>query len=410
MASARKRLRDAGPVRRIARLRGVGIARRAAAKSVRPFVGVDEVKEILNAHNHRIGYDSDRIDAQQEKIRQLEIHHPTLLNAIASTSGTARILTRQSDHLRDEFNRKETEQKLASARIKELVESHRVTLSDMHDRFSELERRIDDVASGTERAAAMGTQQSSRLDLATSRIDAMAVEVTDNMHRAAKDSARVESAISPHVETIAYLLRRVETVRAEMLHELRYGPAKSQEAKDLMQAKVLNPAKLQNGDLRINLGAGHIALPGFVNVDIRELPEIDVVAAIDALPFDKNSLTEIFSSHTLEHFPELELRRKLLPYWFGLLKPGGTFRSIVPDLEAMTLAYAAGEMSFEDFRSVTYGGQEYEHDFHFTGFTPDSLREILLDAGFASIRIVASGRPNGACLEFEIAASRPESP
>lgn len=213
----------------------------------------------------------------------------------------------------------------------------------------------------------------------------------------------LRSELLPHIDTIGFLLRRVETVRAEMLHELRYG----RDEKAEVETRVLNDAILKQGELRLNVGAGHVAMDNYVNVDLRELPGIDVVAPVDNLPFEPNSITEIFSSHVLEHFAELELRRKLLPYWYSLLKRGGTFRAIVPDLEAMTAAYAQGELDFATLRAVVYGGQEYENDFHFTGFTPDSLGALLVEAGFRDVHVTAKARPNGDCLEFEIAATRP---
>ena len=233
-------------------------------------------------------------------------------------------------------------------------------------------------------------------------------EVGELQARFASDSVgprieRLRSELLPHIETIGFLLRRVETVRAEMLHELRYGPAN----KEIIETKVVNEAALQQSDLRLNIGAGHIAVEGYVNVDIRELPGIDLVASVEMLPFEPASITEIFSSHVLEHFVELELRRKLLPYWYTLLKGGGTFRAIVPDLAAMTEAYSKGETDFETLRSVLYGGQEYEADFHFTGFTPDSLGALLVECGFQDVRVIAQARRNGDCLEFEIAATRP---
>ncbi|MGD9798047.1 MAG: hypothetical protein AB7V15_08080, partial [Acidimicrobiia bacterium] len=150
-----------------------------------------------------------------------------------------------------------------------------------------------------------------------------------------------------------------------------------------------------------------LALDGFVNVDMRELPGIDVVAGIDDLPFEAGSLAEIFSSHTLEHFPELQLRRTLLPYWVSLLEPGGTFRAVVPDLEAMANAYSEGTISFDVLRAVTFGGQEYDGDFHYTGFTPASLSALLTDAGLEAPEVIARGRPNGDCLELEVSASKP---
>jgi hypothetical protein len=307
---------------------------------VAPYVR-DDVHHLLLDHQrtaervfeleHLIAETRTQLAQSLERLERVETHLPTLLNAISSVNGFARLSMREIGELRS------------------LVAAQAETAADAGKRADEL-----------------------RADLL------------------------------PHLDTIAYLVRRVETVRAEMLNELRYGT----DNKQSIETKVVNEAALRRSELRLNLGAGHITFDDYVNVDLRELPGIDVVAPVDALPFETASIAEIFSSHVLEHFPELELRRKLLPYWYSLLKVGGTFRAIVPDLEAMTMAYAKGEIAFETLRSVMYGGQEYELDFHLTGFTPDSLETLFTEAGFRDVRVLAKGRPNGDCLEFEIAATR----
>lgn len=323
--------RVAQGVRKLAKTPGIPQARGLAERSVAPYLRAD-MHGLAADH----GLTVDRLSELELKVDTLyqalsglhhtveviESHQPEVLNAIASTNGTTRLLAR---------------------RLNEKIEG-------------------------------------------------------------GNDVIRHE--MMPHIGTIAWLLQRVETVRAEMMHEFRYGPVNlGHDA--AIETKIVNPAALESPDLRINFGAGHITLDGFINVDLRELPGIDVVAPVEDLPFAPASLTEIFSSHTVEHFPELELRRKLLPYWVGLLKPGGTFRAIVPDVEAMSAAYVDGTMSFEVFRSVLYGGQEYAGDFHFTGFTPDSLGAMLVEAGLQKPTVIAKGRPNGDCLEFEISASKP---
>jgi len=193
-----------------------------------------------------------------------------------------------------------------------------------------------------------------------------------------------------------------------MLHELRYGRATASDPAPF-EVKIVREGALDadQGPIRLNLGCGHIPLAGYVNIDMRELPGVDVVAPVDGVPVDSMTVEEIFSAHVLEHFPELELSRKLLPYWFSLLRPGGVFRAIVPDLASMIDQYQQGDIDFEALRLVAYGGQEYEGDFHFTAFTPESLGLLLTDAGFEDVDTLATGRPNGDCLEFEITARRP---
>jgi ubiquinone/menaquinone biosynthesis C-methylase UbiE len=54
--------------------------------------------------------------------------------------------------------------------------------------------------------------------------------------------------------------------------------------------------------LRLNLGSGNRPLPGYVNVDVRERPGVDVVADAVALPFEDDSVAEVQASSLLEHF------------------------------------------------------------------------------------------------------------
>ena len=62
-------------------------------------------------------------------------------------------------------------------------------------------------------------------------------------------------------------------------------------AHEPIAAEIVNPDALaSDGPPRLNLGCGHIPLDGYVNVDIRALPGVDVVAPVDALPFDPASV------------------------------------------------------------------------------------------------------------------------
>ncbi|HEY8025435.1 MAG TPA: hypothetical protein VIF60_12770 [Burkholderiaceae bacterium] len=173
---------------------------------------------------------------------------------------------------------------------------------------------------------------------------------------------------------------------------------------------IVNREKLaaaRNGKLRLNLGCGHIALDAYLNVDRRALAGVDVVAEVDALPFATGEIDEIYSAHLIEHFPEGQLVSKILPYWISLLKPGGTFRAVVPDAEAMMRRYATGDYPYAFLREVMFGGQDYDGNFHYNMFTPDSLSLLLREAGLSAIEVVERARQNGKCLEFEIHARRP---
>jgi len=213
--------------------------------------------------------------------------------------------------------------------------------------------------------------------------------------------------------SIHYLLGRVEFVRRELMFEMRYGASdsSSQGIHIKAQTKILSPEKLlafRNEKLKLNLGCGHIPLQGYLNVDRRELPGVDIVAEVDELPFECGEIDEIFSAHLLEHFPQEQLRREILPYWIKLLKIGGGFRAVVPDAEAMIKEYFKGEYQYDDMREVIYGLQDYDGDFYFNMFTPLSLGKILKDSGFEQVTLLDSARRNGKCFEFEILAIKPK--
>jgi hypothetical protein len=215
-------------------------------------------------------------------------------------------------------------------------------------------------------------------------------------------------------DTLRLLLNRVEFVRRELLFELRYGAG--DKAPPYMphrevRSRILVPAKVEgaraSGALRLNIGCGHVPEPDFINVDMRELPNVDVLAEATALPFDTGSVDEIYSAHLVEHFPQEELRCRLLLHWRDLLKPGGRLRAITLDGEAMLAGVAQGLFSFENFREVLFGSQDHKGDFPYNLLTPDGFRRIVEEAGFVDIGIPVRGRRNGRCFEFELTARLP---
>lgn len=210
------------------------------------------------------------------------------------------------------------------------------------------------------------------------------------------------------------LEQRLEFQRQETMFELRYRSAvpDTQPASVALTApRLVNPEKLHNqqaqGAIRLNVGCGHKPDPQRINVDMRELPGVDIVATVDQLPFTSAQVQEIYSAHLLEHFPLEQLRRSLLPNWISLLQQGGELRAIVPDASAMLDAYAKGQIDFSTLRLVTFGGQEYEVDFHHTMFTPESLAELFTEQGLENVQIEARSRINGLCFECQVVGVKP---
>lgn len=224
-----------------------------------------------------------------------------------------------------------------------------------------------------------------------------------------KALVRLPTNVREAKEAVARLEDRLEFVRRELFFEIKYGRQERRES-EAREVRIVDEAKVEAAKaagLRLNIGCGHVALPGYVNVDMRAVPGVDVVAGVDELPFDPGAAIEISSTHVLEHFPQEMLKRRLLPFWREILASGGTFRAVVPDAKAMLRRVQAGDYPFEDFREVFFGAQDYEGDFHYNMFTPESLGTLLRDAGFVDVETRRQGVRNGRCYEFEIVARKP---
>lgn len=223
------------------------------------------------------------------------------------------------------------------------------------------------------------------------------------------DSAfeKVTQELTVHNENIAFLLRRVEFVRREMMYEQRYQASLNEPP----QSIVVNKDKLaefRRTGLKLNLGCGPISLPDYLNIDMRQLPGVDIVAEINDLPFELGEIQEIYAAHLLEHFPYEQLKRKILPYLNGLLSPQGQLRIVVPDIESMMHDYVASpsDGSFQTLREVVYGAQDYDGDFHYTMFSKDSMQSLLRESGFSMVELTAFNRKNGLCKELEVVAKK----
>jgi predicted SAM-dependent methyltransferase len=241
--------------------------------------------------------------------------------------------------------------------------------------------------------------------------DNLVISVPVALRKTTRDMVEMRGQLERVSSSVQYLLGRLEFVRRELMFEMRYGASTPSGEGEKIKAKteILSPERLaaaRNKSVRLNLGCGHVSLEGYLNVDRRALPGVDIVAEVDDVPFGQNEVDEIFSAHLLEHFPQEQLRRELLPYFFNLLKEGGQFHAVVPDSEAMIREYSSGQYSYDEMREVIYGAQDYDGGFHFNMFTPESLTKLLKEAGFENPRIIECGRRNGNCYEFEISAEK----
>lgn len=243
---------------------------------------------------------------------------------------------------------------------------------------------------------------------------------TENVEQGLEDlRAELWDRMAAIERSIRAVQDRTEFVRREFMHELRYG-RRTAGAEESVAVEVRDPSLVVDerglvtasteGPLRLNLGAGHIPLEGYVNCDGRALDGIDIVCDVRAVPVALGAVEAIHAAHLLEHFPQEEARRTVLPHWRDLLRPGGRLTVVVPDWEAMLSEHAAGRYGLDELRLVTFGEQEYDGDFHFNMFGREGLAELLRDSGFTDVALVETGRRNGVAYEMELTARTPAAP
>lgn len=143
---------------------------------------------------------------------------------------------------------------------------------------------------------------------------------------------------------------------------------------------------------RLNWGCGRNPEPGWINSDLKDGPGVDLSCDIrSGLPLETGSMDYVVSVHALPEipYPELvptlsELRR--------VLRPGGTLRLALPDLDRGIAAYQRGDRDYflvpdADARSVgaKFVLQMIWYGYSRTLFTHDFIGEQLERAGFDRI-------------------------
>ena len=370
-----------------------------------------------------LGYGlSRRLDDQTVRIRASEDQFSTVLDSLSTLNSRIDL---EVAPLKQSFpvalREMRRSQMILGNAVRDLRSANAnaaTTIASQFDRLAArqaaLESRQDDVTTigirvdglADRQVALEGTQEAANSTLnrlvsdLDQEVDRLKVALAAQQERPGNEDLRV---------SVEFLLQRVEFVRKELMYELRYGSDTTGEKPANAEPRIADVAKVDAArnapdGIRLNLGCGHLPLDGYINVDSRGLPGVDIIADVGRLPFADGEVAEITSAHVLEHFPQEQLSRKLLPYWKSILKRGGIFRAIVPDIDAMIGQYTAGEISYESMREVVYGSQDYDGDFHYNMFTPSSLSKLLEDAGFVNVTISATARRNGMCLEFEIHA------
>lgn len=137
--------------------------------------------------------------------------------------------------------------------------------------------------------------------------------------------------------------------------------------------------------MKLHLGCGNKHIDGFINIDIRYQPGVDIVDNIQFLrKIENNSIELIYSSHVLEHVSRWNIH-SVISRWYDLLIPKGILRIAVPDFESICRYYLkTGKLN--DVCGMLYGGQDYDENNHHWVWDFNLLANDLEKAGFKQIK------------------------
>ncbi|GAB1268581.1 hypothetical protein NBRC116493_18340 [Aurantivibrio infirmus] len=164
-------------------------------------------------------------------------------------------------------------------------------------------------------------------------------------------------------------------------------------------------AETTSGRVLLNLGAGGNLVPGFVNADFYRLHKIFSMNRSDWMlditkPFKCKSKywDGVFIEHTNEHISYSQ-NLVMLSEVFRTLKPGGTLRIVVPDLDKYLEwgLLRKSEVKMNRYASLPEAISNLtQNHLHMSVWNFDLLREVLSSIGFVDI---VKSQFGGSCIE-----------
>ena len=143
---------------------------------------------------------------------------------------------------------------------------------------------------------------------------------------------------------------------------------------------------------KLNLGCGDRKLHGFINIDTRSEVDPDEICDVTMIHEKFKNIDMIYACHVLEHFPSKSFKfqprtwEEVLKSWYTALKKDGILRVSVPDIKA-ACKYFLFTNDFDSVKALFYGGQKYDFDFHYHGWTEETLTDALLKVGFREVKL-----------------------
>lgn len=153
-----------------------------------------------------------------------------------------------------------------------------------------------------------------------------------------------------------------------------------------------------NGIDQLEIGSGSNPESGYVHLDIQaDLPHLDILSDVRKMPIPDNFVSgHIRAVHIMEHFCHPEFGGSQLIEKYGttldvvkeayrILKPGGSFRIVTPDLEKIGQSIHKKRIPMEWLQRWCVGGHNDEYDVHHWLWTKQDATTWFTKAGFKDL-------------------------
>jgi predicted SAM-dependent methyltransferase len=103
--------------------------------------------------------------------------------------------------------------------------------------------------------------------------------------------------------------------------------------------------------IKLNLGCGYDIKEGYINIDMKQNNGVDIVVDLNEckLPFEDNTVDEIYMAHILEHIID---RYTFIQECYRVLKPNGVLLVKLP-VGAVNLAHQSYFHRYDYFKCIT---------------------------------------------------------
>ncbi len=144
---------------------------------------------------------------------------------------------------------------------------------------------------------------------------------------------------------------------------------------------------------RLNLGSGGYNMEGFINIDQFERVAPDIVANVTNLPYEKDSVDEIYCGHLLEHLTWNEGQSALM-HWIHMLKPGSEIRIVVPNFDVLAKMYLENPIPSEMINLNNIYIYSYIQDsLHRFFYSESLLKYAMAEVGFTDLELMPKDHP-----------------